>query len=65
MNYRGANLPPFIKPIALSELSDSKDTTILIAAACVAILLTIALCVATAPIPTDDLTNFAAVAADG
>jgi hypothetical protein len=65
MNYRGANLPPFIKPITRPEASDSQDTTILIAPACVALLLTIGLCVATAPTSAGDLTNFAAAAADG
>jgi hypothetical protein len=65
MNSRGAGLPPFVRPISPLNRARSPDTAILIAAACVAIALTGAICFATAPTSPDDLTNFAAAATIG
>ncbi len=65
MQSRGAGLPPFVKPIKPFGTSRS-DAKILVAAACVAVVLTAAICFATAPASsTDDPTNFAAAVAIG
>jgi hypothetical protein len=65
MQYRSVSLPPFVRPINHLGSPRSRDATVLIVAACVAVALTAVICIATAPTPTDDLTNFAAAADNG
>jgi hypothetical protein len=65
MNPRRVSLPLFVDPINDLRSPDSQDTTVLIAAACIAIGLTALICVATAPTPKDDPTTFAATADNG
>jgi len=65
MKSRGVSLPPFVKQIHPARSHGSQDTTVLIVAAGIAVALTAAVCVATAPTPADDLTTFAAAADNG